>query len=75
MILASTKAKFGPTQIRLPSPNGKYACGYLHASEIPPSNLSGLNSFTSSPQISTFVCIVEPSSSPVARFRFAPDRG
>lgn len=51
-IFSWTSAKFRPKHSRGPRPNGTYACGYLQAFDTPSTNLSGLNLFTSGPQMS-----------------------
>ncbi|BAS73274.1 Os01g0628950 [Oryza sativa Japonica Group] len=51
-ILASSNAKFWPTQIRGPQLKGTNAGESLDALETPSANLSGLNSPTSSPHTS-----------------------
>lgn len=55
-IFASNMAKFCPTQIRGPHPNGKYKPGFFCAFVTPSLNLSGLNSIASSPHTSWSWC-------------------
>lgn len=52
-------ARFWPRQVRAPRPNGMNRYGFLHAPEIPLTNLSGLNLSALGPQIDLSWCIVE----------------